>query len=396
MRRSASMVAFSTLCGLFVPSVLVRMSWMPTASSTGRTAPPAMTPVPGTAGLRNTRPAPKWPAISHGIVVSLSGTKIRSFFACSTALRIASGTSWALPRPTPTWPRPSPTTTSAVNENRRPPLTTLATRLMETTRSFSSSTLGSILASATRFSLGRRGLRPPLDSPANTRERAAAPSRLPLTGEGGFAPLSTPPRTRGATGRLENEPAGASRVGKRLHAPVVHIAAAIEYHALDSLRLRLLGQELSNEFGGGDVAPGGLARTEHLAPTVHGQERSPRVVVYELRVDVVQAAEHGQPRPRLGAAQESAEPPMPDVPRRAPLLRDHLAPAPAFLPTFRRITSFAYLMPLPLYGSGFRSARSFAAVWPRSALSAPRSVMDTWRSISAVTPSGSGKITGCE
>src|SRR6058998_3072350 len=257
------------------------MSWTPAASRIGRTAPPAMTPVPGTAGFRKTRPAPKWPVISHGIVVSFSGTKIRSFFACSTALRIASGTSWALPRPTPTWPRPSPTTTSAVNENRRPPLTTLATRLMETTRSFNSSTLGSILASATRFSLGRRGLRPPLDSPANTREREAAP-------------LSTPPRTRGATGRLENKPAGASRVGERLHAPVVHIAAAIEYHALDSLRLRLLGQELSNEFGGGDVAPGGLARTEHLAPTVHGQERSPRVVVYELRVDVVQAAEHGQ------------------------------------------------------------------------------------------------------
>src|SRR5213593_2264953 len=210
------------------------MSWTPTASSTGRTAPPAMTPVPGTAGLRNTRPAPKWPVISMGIVVTFSGTKIRSFLACSTALRIASGTSWALPRPTPTWPRPSPTTTSAVNENRRPPLTTLATRFMETTRSFSSSTLGSILASAT----------------------------VSPFGEGGSAPLSTPLRTRGAPRSLKHQSAGASRVGERLYAPVVHIAAAIEYHALDPLRLRLLGQELSNELGGGDVAPGGLARTE--------------------------------------------------------------------------------------------------------------------------------------
>src|SRR2546423_1930853 len=35
----------------------------------------------------------------------------------------------------PTWPRPSPTATSAVNENRRPPFTTLATRLMVMTRS---------------------------------------------------------------------------------------------------------------------------------------------------------------------------------------------------------------------------------------------------------------------
>src|SRR5580765_7140971 len=199
------MVALSTLWGLLVPSVLVRMSWMPAASSTGRTAPPAMTPVPCTAGLRNTRPAPKCPVISNGIVVSLSATKIRSFLACSTALRIASGTSCALPRPTPTWPRPSPTTTSAVNENRRPPLTTLATRLMETTRSFSSSMFGSIFASATRI-------------------------------------------------LLKDQAAGTSRVGERLHSSVVHVPAAIEHHALDPLRLRLARQELADELGGGDVA----------------------------------------------------------------------------------------------------------------------------------------------
>src|ERR1700677_1083944 len=36
----------------------------------------------------------------------------------------------------------SPTTTSAVNEKRRPPLTTLATRLISTTRSWSSSPAG--------------------------------------------------------------------------------------------------------------------------------------------------------------------------------------------------------------------------------------------------------------
>src|SRR6266852_3900932 len=53
------MVALRTLCGLFDPRVLVRMSCTPAASSTGRTAPPAMTPVPGTAGLRKTRPAPE-------------------------------------------------------------------------------------------------------------------------------------------------------------------------------------------------------------------------------------------------------------------------------------------------------------------------------------------------
>src|SRR5882762_10071061 len=278
------------------------MSCTPAASRIGRTAPPAMTPVPGTAGFRKTRPAPKWPVISQGIVVSFSGTKIRSFLACSTALRIASGTSWALPRPTPTCPRPSPTTTSAVNENRRPPFTTLATRLMDTTRSFSSSTFGSIFASATRSSF-----------------------------------LC-----------LKDQAASSGCVGEGLHASVVHVAAAIEHHALDTLRLRLLGQEFPDQLRGGDVAALRLAGAEDLAPAVHRQERPPGVVVDQLRVDVVQAAEHRQPRPRRRAAHEPPQPLMPDVARRPPFLRDHFAPAPAFLPTFRRTTSSEYRMPLPL------------------------------------------------
>src|SRR5678815_2256642 len=73
-----------------------------------------------------------------------SGTRKRFFFAFSPPFRMASGTSLALPRPTPTWPLPSPTTTSAEKLNRRPPFTTLATRLMLTTRSLRSRSLGLI------------------------------------------------------------------------------------------------------------------------------------------------------------------------------------------------------------------------------------------------------------
>ena len=51
-----SNVALMTLCGFVVRSDFVRMSWMPTDSSTARTGPPAMTPVPGAAGLSSTRP----------------------------------------------------------------------------------------------------------------------------------------------------------------------------------------------------------------------------------------------------------------------------------------------------------------------------------------------------
>src|SRR5437867_1387860 len=167
------------------------------------------------------------------------------------------------------------------------------------------------------FSLWRRGLRPPLDSPANPRS-------------------------------LKHQAAGARRIGERLHASVIHVAAAIEHHALDALRLGLLGQELADELGGRDVAALRLAGAEDLAPAVHRQERPPRVVVDQLRIDVVQAAEHRQSRPPRGAAYEPPQPLMPDVARRPSFLRDHFAPAPAFLPTFRRTTSSAYLMPLPL------------------------------------------------
>src|SRR3954452_20995432 len=51
-------VALTRLIGFWVPSDLLRMSWIPASSSTARTPPPAMTPVPGEAGLRNTRPEP--------------------------------------------------------------------------------------------------------------------------------------------------------------------------------------------------------------------------------------------------------------------------------------------------------------------------------------------------
>src|SRR4051812_5328277 len=65
LRRSCrpAIVALTRLIGFCEPSDFDRMSWMPASSSTARTPPPAMTPVPGEAGLRNTRPAPKIPLL---------------------------------------------------------------------------------------------------------------------------------------------------------------------------------------------------------------------------------------------------------------------------------------------------------------------------------------------
>src|SRR4029453_8648674 len=139
MRRSASKVARTTLCGLVEPSTFVRTSLTPTACMTARTAPPAITPVPSEAGFTSTRPAPYSPINWCGSVLLISGTRIKFFFAASMPFLIARGTSRALPVPNPTCPPSSPTTTSAAKERFLPPLTTLVTRLMEITWSLRSS-----------------------------------------------------------------------------------------------------------------------------------------------------------------------------------------------------------------------------------------------------------------
>ena len=118
----------------------------PASSSTARAGPPAMIPVPSGAFLINTDALPNLPLKSCGTLpFSSIGTSTRFFSAASFPLRIASGISVALPRPAPTCPFLSPTTTNAVNLILRPPLTTLVTRLIVTTLSSSSNWLGSII-----------------------------------------------------------------------------------------------------------------------------------------------------------------------------------------------------------------------------------------------------------
>ena len=51
--------------------------------------------------------------MAWGMVVPVMGTVTRCFMAASLALRMASGTSLALPMAAPTWPFSLPTTTSA-------------------------------------------------------------------------------------------------------------------------------------------------------------------------------------------------------------------------------------------------------------------------------------------
>src|SRR5579884_3554130 len=195
---------------------------------------------------------------------------------------MATGTSLALPYPTPTTSRSSPTTTSAVNEKRRPPLTTFATRLISTTRSWRSSPVAETVRSR-----------------AISRPRVAA---------------------------SEPQPALTGSVGEGLDASVVLVAAAVEHGAVDARRLRPLGDQLADAARLVHPAQGPQLR---LGPA-RGRERAAGVVVDQLREDPARGAEHRDPRALGAAADLGADPAAAlQAPRR---LGQH---GHARLPTFR-------------------------------------------------------------
>src|SRR5689334_3941277 len=151
-------------------------------------------------------------------------------------------------------PASSPTTTSAVNEKRRPPLTTLATRLISTTRSWRS--------------------RPELDTERSGA--AMSPSRVAV---------------------LDGQAAVAGALGEGLHTAVVLVAATVEDRAVDAGGLRALGEELAGLVGllhRLEAAQVGLRPGDR-------RERAPGIVVDELGEDPAVGAEHRDARPLGGA-----------------------------------------------------------------------------------------------
>src|ERR687893_108530 len=100
----------------------------------------------------------------------------------------------------------SPTTTRAVNEKRRPPLTTLATRLISTTRSWRS-------------------------RPAGETERSGA-AMSSFEGSG-----------------LEGQAALAGALGQGLDAAVIAVAAAVEDRAVDAGGLGALREQRAGARG---------------------------------------------------------------------------------------------------------------------------------------------------
>src|SRR5690349_12510522 len=294
---------------------------------------------------------------------------MRFFLAFSPPLRIASGTSLALPRPTPTWPLPSPTTTSAEKLNRRPPFTTLATRLMLTTRSLRSRSLG-------------------------------------LIGVATPAPF------------LELEAGLAGRLRHGRDAALVRETVSVEHHPGHVGGLRLLRHQPPHPLG--VLLLVALVLSLQLLGEARGERQgAPGGVVHHLGVDVLQALVDREPGTVGGSGHLSPDARLPlhswvdarhvfldpsgedgDLPRR--MIGGNRYAVPVF-PSLRRTRSSAYLIPLPLYGSGGRRARIFTAVSPsvsRFALRSVRPMVGRLSSVratlstSAVTPSGRLKTTG--
>src|SRR6476646_4960127 len=139
--------------------------------------------------------------------------------------------------------RSSPTTTRAVNEKRLPPLTTLATRFISTTRSWRS-------------------------RPAGLTERSAGIDIAEKEGSG--------PDSQSA---LHGQPSLAYRLGEGTHVAVVAVAAAVEDGLLDAGGLRPFGQDGPSA----SRALGLLQRSQLGLVPVDGRHRTSGAVIDQLR-----------------------------------------------------------------------------------------------------------------
>src|SRR3712207_2059079 len=131
-------------------------------------------------------------------------------------------------------PSPSPTITRAVKLKRRPPLTTLDTRLMATTRSIK-----------LLFSAGA----PPGPRPPSRRSRRSLPPPAPPPRRCGPG-IRRPSRSGGSRcSSSEVQPTLAGAVGQRRNAALVPVATPVEHDRGDAGGLGALGHQGADPAG---------------------------------------------------------------------------------------------------------------------------------------------------
>src|ERR1700758_2164280 len=176
---------------------------------------------------------------------------------------MASGTSRALPARKPTLPFLSPTTTRAAKPNRRPPFTTLATRLMLT--SFSVNSLSS----------RSRDCRSPSPRPRRSPCRAVERAMLNLS---------------------EIETALTGGIGQGFDPAMKQISAPVEDDPLDPRPFRSLGNELADGVRRRYLGAILEARPEAFVEARSRRERASGGVIDNLRINVLRRAEHRKAR----------------------------------------------------------------------------------------------------
>src|SRR4051794_23260020 len=174
-------------------------------------------------------------------------------------------------------PSPSPTTTRAVKLKRRPPFTTLATRLIATTRSMCALFSGA-------------PPRPPSRPPRPSRPCRSPPCAGPVPPRRCCPGIRCSFSRYGCSSEVEAVLAGA--VGQGGDPAGVGVAAAVEDDLLDAGGLCALGDE-----GADGLRVGGLVAL--AAPDRHVEGRRARQgvaleVVHDLRRDVPRGAGHDE------------------------------------------------------------------------------------------------------
>src|SRR5262252_3850623 len=174
---------------------------------------------------------------------------------------MASGTSRALPEPYPTRPLRSPTTTRAAKPKRRPPFTTLATRLMLT--SFSVNSVSS--RSRACLSLSARP------------RRSLCVRAMPVPSE------------------IESALTGG--IGQGFHPAVKEISATIEHDPLDPSCSGSLCDELADSTRRANIGAGLETRLEPAIEARCSRQRPPGRVIDDLRINMLRRAEYRKARP---------------------------------------------------------------------------------------------------
>src|SRR5581483_9447535 len=196
-------------------------------------------------------------------------------------------------------PLPSPTTTRAVKLNRRPPLTTLATRLMVTTRS--TYAVFSAAGAASWLRRSRRSRRSPPSPP---------PPPPPRRCWGGIRNPSFR-CCRFGTSELQSGLAGA--LGDRGDPAVVLVAGPVEDDRVDPGRLGPLADQLADLTG--QVSLAAVGGAQPVLQGGGGGEGVAELVVDDLRHDVPVGPGDDETRTLRGAVDPLAHTDVPTLAR---------------------------------------------------------------------------------